>query len=71
MKKLLLIVVFLFLLLPAVGVCHAASLTIKNGRLCVTAENTPLQNLLKQAAMAGIKIRIDPGINPLISKKIH
>ena len=67
MKKILLIIVFL-IVLPAVSVCHTASLTILNGRVGVTAENTPLQSLLKQAAMAGIKIRIDPGINPLISK---
>nr|WP_319396185.1 S8 family serine peptidase [uncultured Desulfobacter sp.] len=69
MKKVVLIIAFLLIVLPAVGVGHAASLTINNGRIWVTAENTPLQSLLKQAAMAGIKIRIDPEINPLVSKK--
>lgn len=68
MKKILLNIIFL-IVLPAVSVCHAASLTIINDRLSVTAENTQLQSLLQQAAMAGIKIRIDPGINPLISKE--
>lgn len=68
MKKIVLIIVFFFIVLPVISVCRAASLTIVNDRLCVNAENTPLQVLLKQAAMAGIKIRIDPGINPLISK---
>ncbi len=62
------IIVF-FIVLPVISVCRAASLTIVNDRLCVAAENTPLQDLLKQAAMAGIKIRIDPEINPLISKE--
>jgi hypothetical protein len=69
MKKVLFIITLLLIVLPAAGVCHAASLTINNGRIWVTAENTPLQSLLKQAATAGIKIKIDPGINPLISKK--
>ncbi|WP_321419428.1 S8 family serine peptidase [uncultured Desulfobacter sp.] len=69
MKKIVWIIVFFFIVLPVISVCQTASLTIINDRLCVTAENTPLQDLLKQAAMAGIKIRIDPGINPLISKE--
>lgn len=68
MKKIVSIIVFLLIVLPVSGVCRAASLTIVEDRLSVAAENTPLQILLKQAALAGIKIRIDPQINPLISK---
>jgi hypothetical protein len=69
MKKIVWMIVFFFIVLSVTSLCQAASLTIVNDRICVTAENTPLQSLLKQAAKAGIKIRIDPEINPLISKE--
>ena len=68
MKKIVLIIIVFLSVLPVISICRAASLNIVGDRLWVTAENTPLQVLLKQAAMAGIKVRIDPGINPLISK---
>ncbi len=57
---------FLVLLIAATA-CQAASLTISNNTISLSARQTPLQELLKQAAMAGITVKIDPGINPLIT----
>lgn len=43
------------------------SVYLAEDSLSVTAENVPLQTILRELAAQGIKVKIDPAINPLIS----
>ncbi len=50
------------------AVCSAgASLSIMGTKMTLKADSVPLQDLLKDAVAHGIKIKIDPDINPLIT----
>ncbi|MBT8342525.1 MAG: hypothetical protein KJP07_21175, partial [Desulfatitalea sp.] len=45
---------------------QAFELEIQNGRLNVQADRIPLHDLLQRVSDFGIKVRIDPAINPPI-----
>jgi thermitase len=47
------------------------SFKLEGATLSVTAENVTLQTILQEFAAAGITVRIDPAINPLISANFH
>ena len=57
---------WLFLFISA---SWASSLEVKvtGEKLTVRAEGVPLQDILKRLSRAGIKVRIDPGLNPSIT----
>jgi hypothetical protein len=65
-----LFVVFFILLLvffsPSTCFAGLISVNLEENTLSVTAENIPLQSILRELAAEGITVKIDPAINPLI-----
>jgi hypothetical protein len=62
--------VFLLLLLlclTAPGFALSLEVSLKGDRLTVHAEEVPLQDILNRLARQGVKVRIDPEINPGIT----
>jgi len=60
----------LFLLLchlPSVSLADAFSVNLEEDTLSVSAENIALQTILLELAAEGITVKIDPGINPLVT----
>ena len=60
----------LFLLLSHLGSVPAApdfSLNLDKETLSVSAENIALQSILRKLAGQGVRVRIDPAINPVVS----
>jgi hypothetical protein len=57
------------LFLSLFSICAASSLHVgfSTGRLSIQAEQIPLQTILKRISGLGIRVRIDPGVNPLVS----
>lgn len=49
------------------GVCAGAPLSITGTKMTLKADRVPLQELLREARTHGIKIKIDPDINPVIT----
>lgn len=65
--------IFLFCLAIGISVftpALAGTVQISGDRVSIRADGEPLQNLLKTFAGFGIKIRIDPEINPAVSVKV-
>jgi hypothetical protein len=58
------ILVLSFFSLSFAGPLHIA---VKANKLTVHAEKVPLQTILKRISRLGIRVRIDPGVNPLVS----
>lgn len=66
MKKVLLSLIFLSVILPCTGT-SAFEVRMRGDRLTLHADHVPLQTLLLGLADLGVKIRIDPEINPEIN----
>lgn len=49
------------------GTCFGTFLTIHEGKMSLKADQVPLMDLLRQVSAAGIRVKIDPKINPRIS----
>ena len=57
----------LFTVLFHIGDIHAFNLDIKNDKITLHADNVPLNDILKEIAVKGIAVYVDPEINPRIS----
>ena len=67
MKKIFLCSITSLLVLLSVTGAIASDVRIQGDRLTLHADRVPLQNLLQRLADLGVKIRIDPQINPKIT----
>lgn len=65
-KKILLYLI-LFFFLPGAANTATFDIRIAADKLSLHADQVPLQNILKHFADHGIRVRIDPQINPLVS----
>ena len=67
MKKLLLSCLILIFTLPGISSAAGLEVLLAGDRFSLRADQTPLQDVLKYFSDHGIRVRIDPQINPPIS----
>jgi type II secretory pathway component GspD/PulD (secretin) len=64
------IVLLLVILLPALSWAGDFELRLGGDKLTLRADETPLQTILRKFSDYGVKVRIDPRINPTITVSI-
>jgi hypothetical protein len=67
MKKILIYLAISLVILPWVTRAIASDVSIQGDRLTLRADQVPLQSIFQRLADLGIKVRIDPEINPKIT----
>jgi len=67
MKKQLITSILILMLLGSALSASASVVRFEKGRIWIIAEQVPLQTILRRVAEHGIRVRIDPQLNPIIT----